>query len=224
MLYRLTKSKFILGLKCEKALYLDVYQPNLAYFPPETIKKFREGRNFEAKIKSLFPNAIDISKQLGRQINKYPELTIQILNQEGEINLYEAGFVFNEVLVLADVVHKSSNGEVSVYEIKNSLSVKDVFLNDLNLQQYVIRHCVKNLVSFSLVYNDGNDSPIYEDKLKEAQDAENQIAEQVERMKDVIQGFEPDIKPGEHCSKPYDCPYRRYCERNKATQLKFGNS
>ena len=124
-----------------------------------------------------------------------------------EINLYEAGFVFNEVLVLADVVHKSSNGEVSVYEIKNSLSVKDVFLNDLNLQQYVIRHCVKNLVSFSLVYNDGNDSPIYEDKLKEAQDAENQIAEQVERMKDVIQGFEPDIKPGEHCSKPYDCVF-----------------
>ena len=132
-------------------MYLDVYQPNLAYFPPETIKKFREGRNFEAKIKSLFPNAIDISKQLGRQINKYPELTLQILNQEGEINLYEAGFVFNEVLVLADLVHKSSNGEVSVYEIKNSLSVKDVFLNDLNLQQYVIRHCVKNLVSFSLV-------------------------------------------------------------------------
>lgn len=224
MLYRLTKSKFILGLKCEKALYLDVYRPKLAHFAPETLKKFREGRLFETRIKSLFPNAIDLSLQLGRQINKYPILTSQLLEQEGEINIYEAGFVFNEVLVLADVVHKSANGEISVYEIKNSLSIKDVFINDLNLQYYVISHCVDNISSFSLVYNDGNDNPVYEERLKESQKAESNIAEKVERFKDVIQGFEPDIKPGDHCGKPYDCPYRHYCEKNNAALLEFGNS
>ena len=80
MIYRLTKSKFILGLQCEKALYLDVYKPNLAYYPPETLARFRKGRDFEAKVKALFPNAIDISQQLGRNIQRYPELTARCSN------------------------------------------------------------------------------------------------------------------------------------------------
>ena len=75
MLYRLTKSKFILGLQCEKALYLDIYKPQLAYHSPETLCRFRMGRDFEAKIKSQFDNGIDISQILRGNIQKYPELT-----------------------------------------------------------------------------------------------------------------------------------------------------
>ena len=221
MIYRLTKSKFILGLQCEKALYLDVYKPQLAYFTPETLTRFRKGRDFEAKVKSLFPNAIDISQHCGRNIQKYPELTSQILEQPGEVNLYEAGFVYNEVLVLADVVHKDADGNISVYEIKNSLSVKDVFRHDVNLQHYVISHCVKHIDSFSIIYNDGNDNPLYEDLLPEAKEAEPLIASQIERFKEVLQGMEPLTETGPHCSTPYDCPYRRYCEGKVTTQLEL---
>jgi len=223
MIYRLTKSKFVLGLQCEKALYLDVYKPQLAYFPPETLKRFRQGRDFEAKIKSLFPNAIDISQRLGKNIRRYPELTAELMSQCGEVNLYEAGFVYNEVLVLADVVHKDADGNISIYEIKNSLSVKEVFRRDVNIQHYVISHCVDNISSFSVIYNDGDDNPLYEELLPQAREAEALIARQVEHFHEVLQGMEPDIATGAQCSEPYDCPYRRYCEgKGENVQLDLG--
>ena len=219
MLYRLTKSKYILGLQCEKALYLDVYKPKLAWFPPETLARFRRGRDFEAKVKTLFPNAIDVNLQSGRNIEKYPELTEQLLAQSGETTLYEAGFVYNEVLVLADVVHKDADGNYSVYEIKNSTSVKEVFRQDVCLQHYVISRCLDNISSFSIIYNDGNDNPVYKELLTEAQQAEPLIAYHVERFKTVLQGMEPSIEKGSHCTTPYDCPYARYCSGTVSAQL-----
>lgn len=211
--YQLTKSKFILGLQCEKALYLNVYYPKLAYYPPETLAKFREGREFEAKIKSLFPNGVDVSKVLGMKMNQYPAYTEQLLRQPGEINIYEAGFLYNDVLVLADVLHKDEDGNISIYEIKNSLTMKDVFVRDVSIQHYVISHCIK-ISSFSVIYNNGEDNPVYEDVITKAQEAEPTIAEQVEHFKSTLQGFTPETDMGDHCHTPYDCPFLRHCKRN----------
>lgn len=221
MLYRLTKSKFILGLQCEKALYLDIYKPQLAYHSPETLCRFRMGRDFEAKIKSQFDNGIDISQILRGNIQKYPELTSQYLSEEGEKTLFEAGFVYNEVLVLADVVHKTAKGDVTIYEIKNSTSVKTVFQRDVCIQNYVIDHCIDKLVSFQLIYNDGNDNPLYHELLPYAKSNMPLIAQQVERFKAVIQGLEPDIVMGEQCLSPYECPFSRYCKGMVSTQTEL---
>lgn len=226
MLYRLTKSKFVLGLQCEKALYLDVYKPQLAWFSPETLSRFRRGRDFESSMKSLFPNGIDISQQLGKNIQRYPDLTAQLLDRAGEATLYEAGFVYNEVLVLADVVHKDADGNLSVYEIKNALSVKEVFRRDVCIQHYVINGSLSQsnlqLSSFCILYNDGNDNAQYEELLSYAREAEPLIARQVARFHEVLQGWEPQIPQGEQCSQPYDCPYRRYCEGHNGAQLDMG--
>lgn len=212
--YLLTKSKFILGLQCEKALYLNVYYPKLAYYSPETLAKFKEGRNFEAKVKSLFTNGIDVSKALGMRINQYPAFTEELLRQPGEINIYEAGFIYNGVLVLADVLHRDSDGKVSIFEIKNSSSVKEVFVRDVSIQHYVISHCI-GIESFSVIYNDGNDNPLYEDLLAKAEAAEPAISRQVEHFKEMLQGFMPETVTGDHCHTPYDCPFLRHCGRNK---------
>ena len=219
MHYLLTKRKFILGLQCEKALYLDIYKPQLAYFPPETLARFRKGREFESKVKDMFPGGFDISKKLKGNIRQYPGLTDTLMHQQVEVTLFEAAFVHNEVLVLADVLHKATDGTVSVYEIKNSLSVKPVFRRDVCIQHYVISKCVDRLASFQVIYNDGNDNPLYEELLSEAEQQEPAIAAQVSRFKEVLQGLEPSIPVGDHCSTPYDCPYRRYCEGRKAVQL-----
>ncbi len=221
-LYRLTKSKFILGLQCEKALYLDIYKPQLAYFAPETIARFRRGREFETKVKGLFPNAIDISRQLGRNINRYPELTANLLLQPGEVTICEAGFVFNEVLVLADVVNKKADGTINVFEIKNSLAVKDVFRQDVNLQYYVISNQVKRLTSFQVVYNDGDNNPLFHELIEEAESNMQETASHVERFKTILQGLEPTIKTGEYCKKPYECPFMRYCNGKTSAQLELG--
>lgn len=229
MLYRLTKSKFILGLQCDKALYLDVYKPKLAYYSPETLNRFRKGRNFESKIKSHFSNGIDVSMALGKKIDKYPEFTSNLLKKNEEITLFEAGFVFNEVLVLADIVHKDIEGNIFIYEIKNSLSVKEVFCHDIYLQHYVIAGSLMSLFqdspltlkSFSIIYNDGKEEGVYREMLQDAKKAEETVSMNVEHFKKVLQGMEPNIATGNHCLTPYTCPFMQYCEGRKNVQLEL---
>lgn len=215
MNYILTKSKYIRGLQCERALYLDVYNPKLAYYPPEVLAKFRQGRDFEASFRDRFPQGVNLSKLLGWKMDQYPVLTREKLAQKGEVVLFEAGFIYDDVLVLADVVHKHDDGTIDVYEIKNGTSAKEVFQNDLAVQHYVLSHCLDGLNHFYLLYNDGNDGFVQEDFAQQSVALHATIAENIARFKEVLQGFEPEVSIDEHCDLPYACPYRRYCERKK---------
>lgn len=215
MNYILTKSKYIRGLQCERALYLDVYNPKLAYYPPEVLAKFRQGRDFEASFRDRFPQGVNLSKLLGWKMDQYPVLTREKLAQKGEVVLFEAGFIYDDVLVLADVVHKHDDGTIDVYEIKNGTSAKEVFQNDLAVQHYVLSHCLDGLNHFYLLYNDGNDGFVQEDFAQQSVALHATIAENIARFKEVLQGFEPEVSIDEHCDLPYACPYRRYCEQKK---------
>lgn len=215
MNYILTKSKYIRGLQCERALYLDVYNPKLAYYPPEVLAKFRQGRDFEASFRDRFPQGVNLSKLLGWKMDQYPVLMREKLAQKGEVVLFEAGFIYDDVLVLADVVHKHDDGTIDVYEIKNGTSAKEVFQNDLAVQHYVLSHCLDGLNHFYLLYNDGNDGFVQEDFAQRSVALHATIAENIARFKEVLQGFEPEVSIDEHCDLPYACPYRRYCERKK---------
>lgn len=225
MSHLLTKSKYIRGLQCEKAMFLDVYKPKLARYSAETLMKFRGGRDFERTFKDTFPNGIDVSAQLRAQMDKYPSFTAQLLLQEGEVVLFEAGFLYNEVLVLADVVHKSADGIITIYEVKNGKAVSDTFRQDVAVQHYVVSHALQQLSAenlfapqlqlehFYVLYNDGADGFEKEDLLEFAQGQLDDIAAHVEHFKAVLQGAEPDIAPSPHCCQPYECPYSWYCNK-----------
>ena len=68
--YLLTKSKYIRGLQCLKALYFDVYSPKLARYSPETLALFKGGREFEATYKATYPNGIALDKLLGYKMDQ----------------------------------------------------------------------------------------------------------------------------------------------------------
>ena len=46
MPHLLSKSKYIRGLQCERALWLDIHCPQLAHYPAATLARFRQGRDF----------------------------------------------------------------------------------------------------------------------------------------------------------------------------------
>lgn len=212
--YCLTKSKYVRGLQCERALYLDVYQPKLAYYPPETLARFRKGRGFEASFKGTFRDAIDVSARLGRRMDSYPQLTQELLSQEGRVTLFEAGFLYDGVLVLADVVCKSPDGVVDVYEVKNGIEAKHVFQQDIAIQHYVVSHCLPSLRHFFLLHNDGSDGFVSIDFASQSELRHQSIAEHIARFKSVLHGEEPTIAMDSHCDTPYVCPYKRHCQRS----------
>ena len=211
--FRLTKSRYIVGLQCERALFLDSYHRELAVIPPETQERFDAGRVFERSFKDLFPNGVDLSAELGSQISRYATRTAELLSAAGEVTIFEAGFIFNEVLVLADVVHKTADGSLEVFEVKHSPKVSETFVNDVSVQHYVISNCVDHLVRFALVYSGEDGLFQYQELLADAQKQESKVARNIERMKQVLAGSEPNTPMGEHCSKPYNCFFRDYCSR-----------
>ena len=218
--YLLTKSKYIHGLQCDRALWLDVFNPKLARYSAEQMRRFDHGREFEYSFKDTFPNGIDISAELKRNTEAYPALTAQLLDKEEETDLFEAGFLYNEVLVLADVVHRRSDGSLDVYEVKSGSTLSDTYRRDAAIQHYVISHC-HPIHSFNIVHNTPSekfDNSENSDKrfaiinlTEELQAQHSEIENNIALMKEILRHGEPATPTGQHCLTPYACPYQHYC-------------
>ena len=226
MTHLLSKSKYIRGLQCERALWLDVHEPRLARYTAEQMRRFDRGRDFEYAFKSQFPDGIDLSAELGRNVDLYPARTAELLDlrpcSAAKTVLFEAGFQYDDVLVLADVVCQREDGTLDIYEVKSGTTLSDTYRRDAALQHYVISHC-RTVHSFSIVYNgmdrengaNGQDGPFAIVDLTEELAAEgDRIAANIAGMKTIVRATaEPDTPTGQHCLSPYACPYQHHCQQ-----------
>ena len=220
MSHLLSKSKYIRGLQCDRALWLDVFNPRLARYTAEQMRRFDRGREFEYSFKNTFPNGIDISAELKRNVDAYPELTAMYLDKEEEVDLFEAGFLYDDVLVLADVVHKNSDGTLDIYEVNSGTTLSDTYRRDAALQHYVISHC-RTINKFCIVYNGENRFDII-DLTEELEEQHDEIARNIATMKEILSHGEPDTPTGQHCLEPYACPYQHYCAQGVRQMSLFG--
>ena len=223
MTHLLSKSKYIRGLQCDRALWLDVFNPRLARYSAEQMRRFDRGREFEYTFKDTFPDGIDISAELKRNVDAYPGLTAMYLDKEEEVDLFEAGFLYDDVLVLADVVHKDHDGFLDIYEVKSGNVLSETYKRDAALQHYVISHC-RSINRFCVVYNgadgvNGSNGFSVVDLTEELAAQHDEIARNIAAMKIILQGTnEPDTPTGQHCVTPYECPYQAHC-RSGVRQL-----
>lgn len=245
MAHILSKSKYIRGLQCDRALWLDMFNPRLARYSAEQMRRFDRGREFEYTFKDTFPNGIDISAELKRNVDAYPGLTAMYLDKEEEVDLFEAGFLYDDVLVLADVVHKNGDGTLDIYEVKSGNVLSETYKRDAALQHYVISHC-REVHSFCIVYA-GNvgvspatgyaDVPSAEtfagetpahpgfaivDLTEELAAQHDEIARNIAAMKEILSHGEPATPTGQHCLEPYACPYQHYCAQGVRQMSLFG--
>jgi hypothetical protein len=208
----LSKSKYIRGLQCERALWLDVYNPREARYSADAFRRFDAGRTFEQTYKDTYPNAIDISERLKYNRDDYPQLTEELLDGEGVVDLFEAGFAYDDVLVLADVVHKREDGILDIYEVKGGREVTETFIEDAAVQYYVISQ-VREVGRFSLVCRGEGVSFSLTDVTEIVMEKKALVAERISAMKKVLAGGEPGTEPGEQCTRPYECPYGKHCAK-----------
>ena len=287
MSHLLSKSKYIRGLQCDRALWLDVHNPRLARYTREQMQRFDRGREFEYAFKATFPDGIDISAELKRNVDAYPEMTAQLLDRlhtpslhtpqsgtrpdsspslgeqqlsrpelsgssplpgpagdtacdrsgaklgEGDrrdavgeecatpVTLFEAGFLYDDVLVLADVVQQRQDGALDIYEVKSGTALSETYRRDAALQYYVISHC-REIHTFSIVYANPDGGFITEDLTEALQEQHDEIEKNIATMKDIIRGGEPATPTGQHCLEPYACPYQRYCVQGVRQMSLFG--
>ena len=221
MSHLLSKSKYIRGLQCDRALWLDMHMPQLAHYTAEQQMSFDYGRTFEREFKDKFPEATDISSLLGPRRDRYASLTAEVLDRKGGVTLFEAGFEYDGVLVLADVVKKNSDGSLDVFEVKSGTALTDTYRHDASVQRYIIGHC-RDVHRFCIVHRSAEQNAESQFVVVDLTDYTRQqmtpVEANISKMKTIAAGSEPLVATGLHCTIPYGCPYTRHCTHT-AVQL-----
>jgi len=220
----LSKSSFIKGLQCEKHLYLYKYHYNeIDEFSEMQKKIFQRGTDVGILAQKLFPGGTDGTEGSPPAYKKGLKKTGELIIQ-GEKIIYEAAFMFNEVLAINDIIVRDGS-KWNVYEVKSSTSISETYLNDAALQYFVISNSGIDINDFSIIYInnqyirkgelDINELFTIESVVDSILPLQNFVEENVERLKKIMRKREmPGIDIGEHCHNPYTCGFFNYCREH----------
>ncbi len=130
----LTKSNYVTGLGCAKAVWLKFNDPDaLPEVDGQTQHRFDEGNMVGELAKSLFKDGIDIKEIVPRENDK---ISRKLLNKKKP--LFEAGFLHKngKCYARADILLPVAGGKWDILEVKSSTSVKEYHLEDISFQRY----------------------------------------------------------------------------------------
>jgi hypothetical protein len=208
------------GLQCPKALWLFKNRKDLAAEPDQRrLNLFATGHCVGDLAKQLFPGGVEVEY---RQ-SDYQGMTDQTaLLMQSENVVYEGSFSTDGVFVRADILVK--NGDAwDIFEVKATASTKTVHKPDVAIQWHVIsQHLSLNkayLVHLNTGYVRSGELDIQGlftiDDVTEAVHAELAVIEDnLNSLKTVLEGGEPEILIGTHCNNPYECDFHAYCWRD----------
>ena len=221
MKYRLSKSTFIRGLQCEKSLYLYTRHYKLKDPTPPSLRAvFDQGTSIGLLAQKLFPGGSDASPENHLKMVESVGKTQDFVSQ-GESIIYEAAFLYNDVLAALDILVKDEEGW-KAYEVKSSTNVSDTYIKDAAIQYYTIIGSGIELKDISIVhinnqYTRHGELDIHqlftiESVYNQVLDFLPRIPNEVRRLQDVIKSpVIPQVDIGHHCSDPYDCDFKGTC-------------
>lgn len=235
---RLSKSKFLAGLQCLKRVFLEVHHPQLASTPDASTQAMLDmGTEIGERARSLFPGGVLIEES-HRQREAALAHTVSVINDLAVPAIFEGAFEHEGVLVRVDIlqrVESKAAGQASwrLIEVKSSSRVKDVHLDDLAIQRYVLQGAGVHVTTMCLMHI--NTQYLYQggevdlQALFTLEDVSEAVAErgvdvpnQLAAMKTAVaQAEPPSIEPDHHCHIPYECPFWGHCTTDKPPRWVF---
>ena len=220
----LSKSTFLLGVRCHKALYLNKHHLKLKNrMTVEKKHKFETGNEVGMLAHELFPGGEMVKVLSFGNFQKAVSHT-QNLISEGIKTIYEAAIQYDGVLVLVDILVKGNSGW-KIYEVKSSTGMKPQYEHDAAIQYYVATKAGLEVEDISLVYInnqyvrsgevDVKGLFTIESVLEPVLEAQDSIEGTIPGLKQVPRSPEiPTIDIGEYCCDPYECDFTGYCWRH----------
>jgi len=218
---QLSKSQYIRGLQCVKSLWLFKNKPDLRSRPDETQQTiFDTGTHVGVLAQQLFPGGSEIVFDYTK-INENIQKTQKLIDT-GIKTIYEATFLYDDVLVMVDILHQGKNGW-ELYEVKSSTALKQVNENDIALQYYVVEGAGIPLHKASLIHINNQYTRSSQQNIKELfikvditdsvrAGQERVVAELIQMKNKVAMGRPmPIVDIGPHCFDPYKCDYYQHC-------------
>lgn len=218
----LSKSQYVKGKQCAKALWFDHHRKDLLPPVDETAEaRFAAGREVGALARQLFPGGKLVACKPW-EIEKSLQLTKELIQQDATV-IYEAAALSPDgAYARADILIRTPTGAWNLIEVKSSTSVKDYHLDDASVQYhiftqagYTIDQCVILHISNDYIRNGALDlgalftQADITDLVHAQQTA---IPSLIGSLGKLVSGNEePQIAIGPHCSAPFDCNYQEHC-------------
>ena len=204
------------GLQCHKRLW---YEENHRDKKPDTTiseqRLFAQSKRVGILARSHFPEGVLINTTDPANAVEQTKAAME----RGDVCIFEAAFIFNNVLVRCDILEKTSDSW-RITEVKASTRVKEEHLQDLAIQKYVLIGQGITISTTRLmfvnnkdcIYPDLSNLFITEDVTDHVDQLMNDVHSNVETFKTILDGDnEPQVLIGEHCEKPYRCPFKVHC-------------
>ena len=136
--FRLSKSRFLSGLQCQKRLYLEVHAPGLATpADPDRQALIDMGMEVGDLARSRFPGGILVAETY-RQTRAAVQRTAELIQDPDVPAIFEGAFVFRDTLVRVDVLERLTENSWRLIEVKATSKVKPIHLHDVTIQTAVL--------------------------------------------------------------------------------------
>lgn len=223
----LSKSKYCKAVQCNKILWLDKYKKEYAVDPadPAVLENGTEVGNLA---KDLFGSHINI--EYDKDLSKMVENTKILMDKKPNI-ITEASFEYDNNFCSVDILKNDIDG-LEVYEVKSSTEIKDIYLDDISYQVYILLQLGYIVKKASIVYINSNYTrcgKLELNKLFKIEDVTKiAFSKQVEidnKLKEIDKYMEQKEEPvkdiGKYCFSPYICAYWEYCTKDMPKENVF---
>ena len=217
----LSKSTYCKGLQCKKMLWLEKNKPNES---SDTGKDaiLEQGNLVHEVARYLFGEHINIeyTDNLGEMIND----TYRTIESYKNVIITEASFNYDNNFCSVDILKKTGES-YQIYEVKSSTSLKDVYINDVSYQYYVLNSLGLKVTKCSVITinnkyeRNGNLDLNKLFLINDITDTVISLQDNVKKnIKEIKEYMENEVEHGENitenCFKPYPCPFFKYCTKD----------
>ena len=221
----LSKTRYQAGLQCPLRLWHTCYNPDLASeTSPVQQAIFDTGHEVGRLATQRYPGGVFIEEDHLHH-HEAVKSTLVAMEDPKVRAIYEAGFLYDDVRVRADILQRQENGKWDLIEVKSSTRVKEEYYPDVGIQYYVLKGAGLDINRVLLMHL--NNQYVYDGKeldleglfsssdLTEAALAyQEKIPETLAELKEMLASANPpEIVPSKHCNRPHGCDFWEHCTK-----------
>ena len=219
-MFRISKSDYVLGIKCPIALWFKKYRKELQ--PEMNQAVLDRGTEIGMLAQNRFPGGVVIS---ALPWDYEAAWRTQDAIKIGEPYIYEATLSTDTGEYCAvDILRNNDDGTWDIIEVKSTTRPHDYHYIDVSFQRYVFTQCgIKIRKCFIMTLNpeyvrngrvDLDGLFTLHDVTDELQDMET-VQSEIKRIRAVLGGPEPGVTISKtKCNKFYECGYKCHCWKN----------
>ena len=226
--FNVSKSRYIRAVQCLKMYWMDRVKPQ--EFDNSVLDEavLENGNDVGELALSIFPDISKVAFETDKQI--MINQTKQFIDNKSKY-IAEASFSYMGRFLSVDILEIYEDGVV-INEVKSSTSVKDVYIDDVAYQSYILNLLGMNVRKANVIilnseYTRQGDLDLSKlfsinDVTEQAYSRHSKVEELLDFLsQDLDLEKEPEINIAEHCFSPYPCGYFGYCTRHLPEQNIF---